>query len=128
MYSKTGTYVMLETDGFRTEDFVELVSFDAQGLLPVEVQDVVTRDLLMVAWMNREALQLTLAKGQAVFWSRSRSELWHKGATSGNYLDVDAVLLDCDGDTLLLLARPQGPACHTGAPTCFFRSWRKEHQ
>ncbi len=113
---------MPEIDALSPEDFVDAVSFDAQGLLPVVVQDAVTRDLLMVAWMNREALQLTLARRQAVFWSRSRSELWHKGATSGNYLDVDALWLDCDGDTLLLLARPHGPACHTGARTCFFRS------
>ena len=111
-----------ETEVLSAADFVALVSFDAQGLLPVVVQDAVTRDVLMVAWMNREALQLTLAKGQAVFWSRSRSTLWHKGATSGNFLDVDSLLLDCDGDTLLLQARPHGPACHTGARTCFFRS------
>ncbi len=117
-----GTNTVHETEVFSAADFVALVSFDAQGLLPVVVQDAVTRDVLMVAWMNREALQLTLAQGQAVFWSRSRSTLWHKGATSGNFLDVDSLLLDCDGDTLLLRARPHGPTCHTGARTCFFRS------
>ncbi len=126
MYFRTWTSPVHDTETLGTEAFVELVRFDAQGLLPVVVQDVVTRDLLMVAWMNRDALQLTMAKGQAVFWSRSRSEIWYKGATSGNYLDVESLRLDCDGDTLLLWVRPHGPACHTGARTCFFRGWRKE--
>ena len=112
---------MQVTENLTTAGFMESISFDEQGLLPVVVQDANNRDLLMVAWMNRESLQLTLDRGQAVFWSRSRSELWHKGATSGNYLDVESLLIDCDGDTLLLLARPHGPACHTGTRTCFFR-------
>lgn len=103
------------------EEFLNSLSLDEQSLLPVVVQDVATRDVLMVAWMNGESLRLTLEKGQAVFWSRSRSELWHKGATSGNYLDVVSLRVDCDGDTLLLQARPHGPVCHTGARTCFFK-------
>ena len=75
----------------------------------------------MVAWMNADALQRTLETGQAHFWSRSRQELWHKGATSGNFQDVEEVWVDCDGDTLLLKAKPAGPACHTGKASCFFR-------
>ena len=75
----------------------------------------------MVAWMNRESLQLTLATGQTHFWSRSRGELWHKGATSGNVQRVVQVWADCDADTLLVRVEPAGPACHTGAMSCFYR-------
>ena len=112
---------MPEVEILPKENFLKSLSFNDQGLLPVVVQDVVTKDLLMVAWMNGESLQLTLEKGQAVFWSRSRTEIWHKGATSGNYLDVESIQVDCDGDTLLMRVRPHGPACHTGARTCFFK-------
>jgi len=76
---------------------------------------------LMMAWMNAEAYEQTLASGQAYFWSRSRQELWHKGATSGNFLYVHEVWVDCDQDTLLLKVNPAGPACHTGQLSCFFR-------
>ena len=106
----------LDRAGFR-----DMVRFDAQGLVTAVVQDAHTLEVLMVAWMNREALDRTVESGQAVFWSRSRREIWHKGATSGNFIDVEGILVDCDGDTLILLARPHGPACHTGARTCFFR-------
>ena len=75
----------------------------------------------MVAWMNQEALERTRATGQAHFWSRSRGTLWHKGATSGNVMPVRELWVDCDGDTLLLRVEPAGPACHTGARSCFFR-------
>ncbi len=102
-------------------EFLAAVKFDAQGLVTAVVQDADSLEILMVAWMNREALEQTAELGQAVFWSRSRRELWHKGATSGNFIDVEEILVDCDGDTLVLLARPQGPACHTGARSCFFR-------
>ncbi|MYD91949.1 MAG: phosphoribosyl-AMP cyclohydrolase [Caldilineaceae bacterium SB0662_bin_9] len=102
-------------------EFLESVKFDAQGLVTAVVQDANSLEVLMVAWMNREALERTTELGQAVFWSRSRRELWHKGATSGHFIDVEEILVDCDGDTLVLLARPHGPACHTGARTCFFR-------
>ena len=102
-------------------EFLESVEFDAQGLVTALVQDANSLEVLMVAWMNREALEQTLELGQAVFWSRSRREIWHKGATSGNFIDVEEILVDCDGDTLILLARPHGPACHTGARSCFFR-------
>jgi phosphoribosyl-AMP cyclohydrolase len=102
-------------------EFLASVKFDAQGLVAAVVQDADSLEVLMVAWMNREALERTAELGQAVFWSRSRRELWHKGATSGNFIDVEEMLVDCDGDTLVLLSRPHGPACHTGARTCFFR-------
>jgi len=97
------------------------VHWDARGLIPAVVQDAATGQVLMVAWMNAEALRLTLATGETHFWSRSRGELWHKGATSGNTQAVTGVYLDCDGDTLLVQVQPAGPACHTGAVSCFFR-------
>jgi phosphoribosyl-AMP cyclohydrolase len=96
--------------------------WSAQGLLPVVVQDVTTRQVLMMAYMSRESLKKTLEIGEAVFWSRSRSELWHKGATSGNRQRVRAIYVDCDADTLLLLVDPAGPACHTGEVSCFYRT------
>ncbi len=97
------------------------MKFDDKGLLPAIVQDAQTGDVLMLAYMNREALERTISTGQAWFYSRSRSELWHKGATSGNYLNVKRVFIDCDEDTVLLQVDPAGPACHTGNRTCFFR-------
>jgi len=96
--------------------------FDAQGLIPAVVQDAASKEVLMVAWMNAESLALTQETGQTHFWSRSRQCLWHKGATSGNVQRVRQILLDCDGDTLLVLVDPAGPACHTGSSTCFFQS------
>jgi phosphoribosyl-ATP pyrophosphohydrolase/phosphoribosyl-AMP cyclohydrolase len=97
------------------------VKFDSNGLVPAVAQDRLTGAVLMVAWMNREALDLTLSTGLATFYSRSRSKLWVKGETSGHSLKVSSVLADCDGDTLLVLVDPAGPACHTGRPNCFFR-------
>ncbi len=97
------------------------LKFDERGLIPVVVQDIHTRQVLMVAYMNHEALQRTLATGEAHFWSRSRQALWHKGATSGNIQKVVEIRLDCDADTLLLLVEPAGPACHTGNVSCFYR-------
>ena len=94
--------------------------FDANGLVTAVVQDHQTNEVLMVAWMNAEALRRTRQTGEAHFWSRSRQELWHKGQTSGNYLHVHEIWVDCDGDTLLLQVTPDGPACHTGARSCFF--------
>ncbi|MBT8336210.1 MAG: bifunctional phosphoribosyl-AMP cyclohydrolase/phosphoribosyl-ATP diphosphatase HisIE [Gemmatimonadetes bacterium] len=93
--------------------------FDADGLIPVVAQDVGTGRVLMVAWANREALEATLKTGTVHFWSRSRGELWMKGETSGNTLTLTGLHADCDGDTLLALVRPAGPACHTGDTTCF---------
>jgi phosphoribosyl-AMP cyclohydrolase len=95
--------------------------YDARGLVPAIVQDAESKQVLMLAYMNAEALQRTLASGQAHFWSRSRQELWHKGATSGNFQEVVELRVDCDADTLLLLVKPAGPACHTGNTTCFYR-------
>src|SRR5689334_7394255 len=87
------------------------VIWDERGLAPAVVQDSKTGEVLMVAWMNAEALQLTKSSREAWFWSRSRSELWHKGATSGNVMRVQEIRVDCDGDTLLLSVNPAGPAC-----------------
>ena len=97
------------------------LKYDASGLIPAVAQEAESGEVLMVAWMNAEALRLTRATGEAHFWSRSRNELWHKGATSGNVLRVAEIRVDCDADTLLLRVRPAGPACHTGARSCFFR-------
>jgi phosphoribosyl-AMP cyclohydrolase len=98
------------------------LKWDERGLLPAVVQDSVTGEVLMVAWMNAAALAQTQASGEAWFWSRSRSELWHKGGTSGNVMRVQDIRVDCDADTLLLRVQPAGPACHTGERTCFYRS------
>ena len=96
--------------------------YDERGLVAAVVQDATTGDVLMVAWMNAEALRLTQETGETHFWSRSRGELWHKGATSGNVQRVREIRYDCDGDALLLLVEPAGPACHTGAQSCFYRT------
>lgn len=101
-------------------DRYEKLKFDERGLITAVVQQEGTRQVLMVAWMNREALARTEETLQAHFWSRSRQELWHKGATSGNTMAVSTIHVDCDADTLLLTVRPAGPACHTGATSCFF--------
>jgi phosphoribosyl-ATP pyrophosphohydrolase/phosphoribosyl-AMP cyclohydrolase len=97
----------------------EDVRFDERGLVPAVVQDARTREVLTLAYMNEESLRRTLAEGQTWFWSRSRSELWHKGATSGHTQRVVEVRLDCDSDALVVLVEPHGPACHTGAVSCF---------
>ena len=97
------------------------LKFDSNDLIPAVVQDSVTGEVLMVAWMNAEALRLTRQTGEAHFWSRSRQQLWHKGATSGNIMHIREILVDCDADTLLLRVTPSGPACHTGERTCFSR-------
>ncbi|MBN1895783.1 phosphoribosyl-AMP cyclohydrolase [bacterium] len=102
-------------------DLLNQVKWNGQGLLPGIVQDRETREVLMVAWLNPESLQKTLESGNATFWSRSRRKLWMKGETSGNLMKVESVLLDCDGDTIVLLCRASGPACHTGERTCFYR-------
>lgn len=98
-----------------------MLKFDANGLIPAIAQDARSGEILMVAYMNEEALRRTLEIGQAVFWSRSRQELWHKGATSGNFLRVRRLFADCDNDTVLMLVEPMGPACHTGRTSCFFK-------
>jgi len=98
------------------------IKYDAGGLVPAIVQDAETDEVLMLAYMNVESLRLTLEKRETVFWSRSRGELWHKGATSGNVQRVIEIRVDCDADTLLIRVQPAGPACHTGERTCFYRS------
>ena len=100
------------------------IKFDANGLVPAIVQDAETKEVLMMAYMNRQSLQLTLEKRETYFWSRSRQELWHKGATSGNVQRVVEVNVDCDADALLVRVYPAGPACHTGNQTCFYREFR----
>src|SRR3954447_11525455 len=95
------------------------VRFDERGLVPAIVQDVRTREVLTLAYMNEESLRRTLKEGETWFWSRSRSELWHKGATSGNTQRVVEVRQDCDSDALVVLVEPRGPACHTGSTSCF---------
>jgi phosphoribosyl-AMP cyclohydrolase len=96
-------------------------AYDERGLVPAIVQDADTGEVLMLAWMNAEALRLTQATQQAHFWSRSRKEIWHKGSTSGSYLYVTEVRIDCDHDAILLRVHPAGPACHTGHQSCFYR-------
>jgi phosphoribosyl-ATP pyrophosphohydrolase/phosphoribosyl-AMP cyclohydrolase len=102
------------------QDKVKRIKFDRDGLVTVVVQDVNTAEVLMTAWANEDALQLTEERGELVLWSRSRGEIWHKGETSGNRMKVSEIRVDCDGDTLLALVEPMGPACHTGERTCFF--------
>ncbi len=104
-----------------TESIDELVSFDRDGLVPCVVQDWESGEVLTLAYMNAEALRRTRESGELHLWSRSRGEQWHKGATSGNTQAVRALRLDCDGDTLLALVEPAGPACHTGERSCFHR-------
>ncbi len=105
---------------------LDQVRFDAAGLAPVVVQDAATGQVLTLAYANRTALAETLSTRMATFWSRSRNELWRKGATSGNVQHVVDVRLDCDGDAVLYQVLPAGPACHTGHVTCFFRSFFQE--
>ncbi|MDR1833472.1 MAG: phosphoribosyl-AMP cyclohydrolase [Propionibacteriaceae bacterium] len=95
---------------------------NADGLVAAVVQDVNTREVLMLAWMDDEALRRTLETGRATYWSRSRQQYWVKGETSGNFQDVKEVRVDCDGDALLVLVEQHGPACHTGERSCFFRT------
>jgi phosphoribosyl-ATP pyrophosphohydrolase/phosphoribosyl-AMP cyclohydrolase len=95
------------------------IRFDERGLIPAIVQDAATREVLTLAYMNRDSLARTLETKQTWFWSRSRNELWHKGETSGNTQEVIQVALDCDRDALIVLVKPAGPACHTGAVSCF---------
>ena len=96
------------------------IKFDEKGLVPAIVQDIDNGEVLMLAYMNKEALRRTLSSGEAWFYSRSRKKLWHKGETSGNYIKVCSLRKDCDSDTILILGKPTGPVCHTGNKTCFF--------
>ena len=97
------------------------LKYDTQGLIPAVLQDLQSGEVLMVAWMNPEAFELSKSTGEAHFWSRSRGVIWRKGETSGNVMKIQTIQVDCDADTLLLKVRPSGPACHTGERSCFYR-------
>lgn len=108
-------------------DWLEELAWGEQGLLPAIAQDRGSGRVLMLAWMNREALRLSIAEGRAVYWSRSRNRLWRKGETSGHIQKLHEVRLDCDGDALLLVVEQIGGiACHTGRESCFYRAWRED--
>ncbi|MDQ1911372.1 bifunctional phosphoribosyl-AMP cyclohydrolase/phosphoribosyl-ATP diphosphatase HisIE [Paenibacillus sp. GD4] len=102
------------------EELNAAIKWDANGLVPAIVQDAVSKEVLMMAYMNQDSLKLTIESGETWFWSRSRNELWHKGATSGHTQKVKALRYDCDGDTLLVLVDQAGAACHTGRYSCFY--------
>jgi len=106
---------------------LETIEFDERGLVPAIVQDARTREVLTLAYMNRESLTRTIETGQTWFWSRSRNELWHKGETSGNTQEVVSLTTDCDNDAVVVLVNPAGPACHTGARSCFDFDIPEEH-
>ncbi len=107
---------------------INTLTFDSQGLIPAILQDWRDGTVLMVAYMNQQALEKTMETRRAHFWSRSRQELWEKGATSGHYQRVRELFVDCDSDTLLVKVEPDGPACHTGEPSCFFSlAWSAEN-
>lgn len=99
--------------------------FDAAGLIPAIAQDETTGEVLMLAWMNREAIELSLREARAVYWSRSRQQIWRKGESSGHIQELVEMRLDCDRDCLLLIVRQTGPACHTGRRTCFYTAVRE---
>ena len=101
---------------------LDKVKFDEKGLVPVIAQDYETKEVLMLAYMNRESLEITLREGKACYYSRSRQQLWRKGETSGHWQYVRSIKLDCDGDTILMQVEQIGPACHTNNPTCFFQN------
>lgn len=103
------------------QSFLDAVKFDKDGLVPAIAQDAETGKILMLAYMNRESLQITLEERKMCYWSRSRKELWRKGATSGNTQDVKEILIDCDSDALVFKITQKGGACHTGYESCFFR-------
>jgi phosphoribosyl-AMP cyclohydrolase len=105
---------------------MDAIEWNESGLVPVIVQDSRTLQVLMLAWMNAASLQRTLESSETWFWSRSRQELWHKGASSGNIQKVVQIRQDCDADALLVLVEPAGPACHTGEVSCFFRQLGEE--
>lgn len=103
------------------KNLIDSLKFNANGLIPAVVQNCESNEVLMVAYMNAQSIQMTIDSGRATFFSRSRNELWVKGETSGNYIYVKEIRVDCDADCLLLLSEPAGAACHTGERTCFFR-------
>ena len=106
------------------ERALEEIKFDPDGLVPAIAQQHDTGEVLMMAWMNRDAIRASLTEGRACYWSRSRAKLWRKGETSGQVQQLRELRLDCDGDAVLLLVDQTGVACHTGRRSCFFRAWR----
>ncbi len=111
-------------DSLQAGPWLDAVAWNEQGLIPAIAQEVGSGDVLMMAWMNRDALMETLRLGEAVYWTRSRQKLWHKGEESGHTQKVKEIRLDCDGDTILLLVEQKdGIACHTGEHSCFFQQW-----
>ena len=111
-----------EQSGSEENRMLSEIKYDVNGLVPAIVQNVETKEVLTLAYMNAESLRLTVETGETWFWSRSRSELWHKGASSGNIQTVVGIKVDCDADALLVLVNPSGPACHTGERSCFYRN------
>ena len=112
------------TQSLQADAWLDAVAWNDQGLVPVIAQEVGSKDILMMAWMNRDAVLATLRLGEAVYWTRSRQKLWHKGEESGHTQKVKEIRLDCDGDTILLLVEQKdGIACHTGEHSCFFLQW-----
>jgi phosphoribosyl-AMP cyclohydrolase len=109
-----------------TEKFLDKVKFDDKGLVPAVTQDAGSKQVLMLAYMNRESLKLTLETGLCHYYSRSRQKLWKKGETSGNIQQVRQIFYDCDNDSLLIIIDQRGPACHTGNKSCFFRDLKKD--
>ena len=114
------------TDLLSRADFVAQVAFNADGLVPVIAQRAQTGEVLMFAWMNRETLERTLDTGEVTYWSRSRKKVWRKGEESGHTQRLIEAWIDCDGDVLLMKVDQIGPACHTGAPSCFYQQARLE--
>jgi phosphoribosyl-AMP cyclohydrolase len=113
------------TDEITREAFLRAVKFNADGLVPAIAQSAASGAVLMLAWMNRATLEETLRTGRVTYWSRSRAKVWRKGESSGHTQHLVEASIDCDGDTLLLKVDQIGPACHTGAPSCFFRKLKR---
>ncbi|WP_280741473.1 phosphoribosyl-AMP cyclohydrolase [Polynucleobacter sphagniphilus] len=119
---QTKTFAPVEN--LQAGTWLDEVTWNEQGLVPVIAQELGSKDILMMAWMNRDALLATLRLGEAVYWTRSRQKLWHKGEESGHTQKVREIHLDCDGDTILLVVEQKdGIACHTGEHSCFFKRW-----
>ena len=117
----------MENDKIKNEQILSQIKYDDRGLVPAIVQDAETKQVLMLAYMNEEALQLTLTTGRTWFYSRSRQAMWNKGETSGHFQNVKKVSYDCDCDTILVIAEQIGAACHTGNFTCFYRDFDLEN-
>jgi len=113
---------MSEIENVNFEEFNKKLKYDANGLIPAIIQDEQDNTILMLGYMNKESLKMTIEKNMVTFWSRSRQKYWTKGETSGNFLELVEMYTDCDADTILVKAKPKGPTCHTGKRSCF--SWK----